>query len=94
MIEWDELKALINFQKHGVSFTEAATCFEDDKIFLYHDVSHSKNEDRYISIAKSFKGKLLMMVFTVRREPNGEKIYRIISARQASKKERKVYPRS
>jgi uncharacterized DUF497 family protein len=93
MIEWDEFKALTNFQKHHVSFSEAASSFEDKNIFLYHDVSHSIKEDRYISIAKSFKGRLLTMVFTIRRDSNGQKIYRIISARQASKKERQIYAR-
>jgi uncharacterized DUF497 family protein len=93
VLEWDEEKARTNIEKHGVSFEEAATCFDDTDVLMFHDVPHSGEEDRYIAIAKTSGGKLLTMVFTVRRDPNGEKIYRLISARQASKKERKVYLR-
>jgi uncharacterized protein len=91
MFEWDNTKAKLNFEKHGVSFLEATTCFEDIKIFLYHDVGHSASEDRYFAIAESVMNRILAMVFTVRRDSNGQKIYRIISARSASKKERSIH---
>ena len=93
MLEWDEAKATANFEKHGVSFEEAATCFEDPRVLMYHDVSHSGVEDRYIAIAKSDKNRILVMVFTIRRNAHGEKIYRLISARHANKKERQIYSR-
>ena len=93
VLEWDERKARMNLQKHGVSFPEASTCLEDPDILMYHDVTHSKNEDRYVAIAKSSQGRILVTVLTIRRDPNGKKIYRIISARQASKREKKIYPR-
>lgn len=63
MLEWGEAKAAGNFEKHGVSFEEAATCFEDARILMYHDVPHSGAEDRYIAIAKSDKNRILVMVF-------------------------------
>jgi uncharacterized protein len=91
MLEWDEAKAARNLEKHGVSFEEAATCFNDPEVLMYHDVPHSAGEDRYIAIAKTDKARILVMVFTVRRNLNGEKIYRLISARHANKKERQVY---
>jgi len=91
MFEWDDKKAEQNFKKHGISFYEATTCFDDEKIFMHHDVSHSGAEDRYFAIARSAADKILALVFTVRRNENGEKIYRIISTRNASKKERKIH---
>jgi uncharacterized DUF497 family protein len=93
VLEWDEEKARVNIEKHGVSFEEAASCFDDPNVLMFHDVPHSTEEDRYIAIAKTSTGKILTMVFTVRRDPDGDKIYRLISARHASKRERKVYPR-
>lgn len=91
MFEWDGQKAEQNLEKHGVGFYEATTCFDDPKIFMSHDIAHSDAEDRYFAISKSASERFLTMVFTVRRDENGEKIYRIISARVASKKERKIY---
>jgi uncharacterized DUF497 family protein len=93
VLEWDEEKESINLEKHGISFEEAAACFDDPDVYMYHDISHSGEEDRYIAIAKSSQDKVLTMVFTVRRDPHGEKIYRIISARPASRKEREYYSR-
>ena len=90
MFEWDNKKAEQNLQKHGISFDEATTCFEDGKIFMHHDVAHSELEDRYFAIAKCTKDKILALVFTIRRNEYGEKIYRIISARLASKEEREI----
>ncbi|MBI3296191.1 MAG: BrnT family toxin [Deltaproteobacteria bacterium] len=92
-IEADERKARANFFKHGITFQEAETCFDDPCILMRHDVPHSVGEDRYIAIAKSSMGRVLMMVFTVRRDRDGQKIYRIISARHANQKERENYPR-
>ena len=93
MFEWDNGKAQRNLEKHGIGFYEAVTGFDDEEIFLYHDVHHSVTEDRYFAIAKSALNRVIAMVFTVRRSKNGEKIYRIISARYASQKERKIYTR-
>ena len=93
MFEWDESKAKRNLEKHGTSFEEAATCFDDNDIFLHHDVAHSGSEDRYFAIARSSANRILAMAFTVRRDKSGEKIYRIISARPASKREREIHSR-
>ena len=93
MLEWDYKKAASNLRKHGVDFDEAASCFDDPDVLMFHDVPHSAREDRYAAVAKSNRDRLLTMVFTIRRTKDGKKIYRIISARHASKKDRKDYSR-
>ena len=92
--EWDTVKAAKNLEKHGVSFDEAASSFSDPDIIMGHDLSHSKAEDRYVAVAKSERGQVLVTIFTIRRVHDSQKIHRIISSRPANQKERKAYPRS
>lgn len=82
--EWDKNKAKKNLQTHDVSFDEASTAFKDTLSLTVYDPLHSEDEDRFILIGKSHANRLLVVVHTDR----GEKI-RIISARQATKHERK-----
>jgi len=84
--EWDDEKAEINLEKHGVGFEEAATIFNDPLIATIPDPDHSVNEDRYVSIGISVQGELLVVVHTER----GERI-RLISCRKANSAERKAY---
>lgn len=84
--EWDPQKAKINLRKHRVSFTEAGTVFGDELSITVPDPDHSKNEDRYITIGWSSRGRLLM----VSHADRGEYI-RIISARKLTSRERKAY---
>lgn len=84
--EWDEEKAQSNLKKHGVSFDEAATIFNDPKIATISDPDHSKDEDRYVSIGKSVIMRLLSVIHTYRKER-----IRLISARKATKAEKKNY---
>ena len=86
IFEWDERKAKQNIRKHGVSFEEAATVFGDQFSITIYDPLHSENEDRFVILGMSSKNRLLVVVHTER----GDKI-RIISARKATKKERKQY---
>ena len=86
--EWDAAKAAANERKHGVGFMEAMTCFWDPHQVAFYDPDHSDEEDREIVIAHSAQARLLMVVYTLR----GEKI-RIISARQATRKEARDYAR-
>jgi len=74
--EWDENKARSNTKKHGVTFEESSSVFADEV--------HSIEEPREIIVGHSAAGRLLVVSFTER----GEAI-RIISARQASKRERR-----
>jgi uncharacterized DUF497 family protein len=83
---WDRRKAATNVRKHGVSFEEAATCFDDPKgCYLRNDAP--SYEDRLILIALSSKRRLL---FVVHAEVEREAI-RIISARKASPAQRRIY---
>ena len=84
--EWDETKAGANLTKHGVSFEEAATVFGDPLSLTIPDPAHSQAEDRFVVIGQSHRRRLLVVVHTER----GDNI-RVISARRASKRERKVY---
>lgn len=84
--EWDLRKAEKNFLKHGVSFDEASTVFGDPLAATVDDLEHSQSENRYITIGNSIKNRLLVVIHTDR----GDRI-RIISARQASARERKQY---
>ena len=84
--EWEPQKANINLKKHGVSFAEASTAFEDVLSLTVDDPLHSSDEERLVLIGMSFKNRLTIVVHTER----GDNI-RIISARKATKKERKYY---
>jgi hypothetical protein len=91
MFSWDVRKAQANFDKHGVSFEEAATVFADPAGLDFEDPDHSWNESRSRRLGKSTSGRILLLVYTVRRRPHDQETIRIISARQASRKERKAY---
>ena len=84
--EWDPEKADANFQKHGVSFDEASTVFGDPLSLLMPDPDHSADEERYIVLGMSAHQKLLVVAFA-ERPPNT----RLISARRATRAERKRY---
>ncbi len=86
VFEWDSDKAKKNIKTRNVSFDEASTSFKDTLSLTIYDPLHSEEEDRFITIGNSCKNRLLIIVHTVR----GIKI-RIISARKATKKERKQY---
>ena len=86
LFEWDPNKAKENLQIHGVSFDEAGTAFRDTLSLVIYDPLHSEAEDRFVLLGNSHKNRLLVVVHTAR----GDNI-RLISARKASKKERKQY---
>jgi len=86
IFEWDPQKAKSNLKKHGVSFEEASTAFQDTLSLAIDDPLHSIDEERVVLIGMSNKNRLLVVVHTER----GDNI-RIISARKATKKERKNY---
>ncbi|MDH3445680.1 MAG: BrnT family toxin [Deltaproteobacteria bacterium] len=90
IFEWDPRKAVGNSKKHGVSFEEAATAFLDPEGLDGEDLAHSKGEARRLRLAKSGLGRVLLIAYTTRRTDD-EEITRIISARRASRKERKRY---
>ena len=86
VFEWDPNKARRNIEKHGVSFEEAATAFEDPLSFTRFDPDHSEDEDRFLLLGATRAGRLVVVSHTDR----GESV-RIISARLASRRERRTY---
>ena len=84
--EWDPKKAATNLLKHGVSFEEAATALRDDLAVTGRDPDHSIGEHRFVTFGISSAGRLLVVSHTERGD-----ILRIISARPATKRERKIY---
>jgi uncharacterized DUF497 family protein len=84
--EWDDGKAAANRKKHKVSFEEAATVFGDVLSRTFPDPDHSDDEDRFVIIGMSNRNRVLIVSHTVR---SGR--MRIISARQATRRERKTY---
>ena len=80
-----------NRKKHGVLFEEAATVFADPNGLDWEDLEHAETEPRWKRLALSAEGRLLLVAYTVRRLRDGIETIRIISARQASQKERKAY---
>lgn len=86
VFEWDPEKEAANVRKHGISFDEASTAFGDPFAVTVDDADHSQIETRYILLGTSGRGRLLVVAHTER----GERV-RIISARPASRGERKTY---
>ena len=84
--QWDEEKAKGNLKKHGVSFEEGATIFNDPMIATILDPDHSEDEERFISIGMSVIRRLLSVIHTYRKDR-----LRLISARKATKAEKKNY---
>ena len=91
MFEWDTRKANSNLRKHGVSFDEASTVFFDNEALDGPDIAHSQDEPRYLRVGKSLDSRVLTVAYALRRNNDGQTKIRIISARKASYKERKVY---
>ena len=86
IFEWDEGKARQNSSKHGVSFEEAATVFEDPLSLTIEDPIHSDRERRFVTLGQSVQGRMLVIVHTDRIDK-----IRIISSRAATPHERKSY---
>jgi uncharacterized protein len=91
MFAWNAQKAILNFDKYRVSFEEGTTVFRDPKALEWEDPNHSDVELRLKLLGISNDHRILMIIYTIRRAINGGKEIRIISARQASRKERKAY---
>jgi uncharacterized protein len=84
--EWDRQKATSNLKKHGVNFDEASTVFDDPLAYIFDDKNHSQGENREIIIGHSLLNRLIVVSFAERLDA-----VRVISAREATKTERKDY---
>jgi uncharacterized DUF497 family protein len=87
--EWDEDKAAANLAKHGLSFEEALTVFDDPLAAIFDDENHSTGELREIIVGHSSQDRLLLVSFTER-----PKTVRIISARLTTRRERENYEKN
>ena len=87
--EWDTVKALKNLEKHGVSFEEASSVFYDEFAVQFYDNRHSElEEDRFLILGISNNSRMLMICHCEKQSGN---VLRIISARKATKNERRFY---
>ena len=86
LFEWDPVKAAENVADHRVTFDEACTVFADSFSLLMGDPDHSDDEDRYLLLGMSVQQRLLVVAFTDRPPRT-----RIISARRATRRERRRY---
>jgi uncharacterized protein len=84
--EWNKNKAASNLSKHGVSFEEAKTVFDDPLYVDFYDPDHSEDEQRYLIVGKSNRERLLIVSYTERGDST-----RLISAREVTRTEREAY---
>ena len=83
--EWNDEKARVNHAKHGVSFEEATTVFIDELAVPFEDIAHP---ERLVLIGESYLRRVLLVVFTERLASG---TIRIVSARRATRRERRAY---
>ena len=88
--EWDENKAATNQQKHGITFQEAATVFQDEDALQIFDPDHSEAEDRFILLGMSSILRILVVCHCYRANDD---VIRIMSARKATRNESSTYKR-
>jgi uncharacterized protein len=88
---WDPTKAQSNIAKHGVSFLQAATVLLDTLALTTFDTTHSESEERWFTLGTSSDGKLLAVSHTYLHTGPIHVQVRIISAREATKRERQQY---
>ncbi len=86
--EWDAIKAASNKRKHGVTFEEAKSVFYDDFAIQFFDDENSEDEDRFLLLGRSNQSRVLLVCHCERESGS---IIRIISARKATAKERRLY---
>ncbi len=86
--EWDERKNIANIRKHGISFKEACSVFDDCNALIIPDPDHSNYEERFIILGLSSKLEMLVVCHCYR---NSEQTIRIISARKATATECRYY---
>ena len=83
--QWDPAKAKGNLKKHGVEFADAVGVFDDPAAITLEDPD-SEGEQRFISLGLDFLGRLIVVTYTYRLND-----IRIISARQATRREMSIY---
>ena len=89
--EWDPSKARTNHKKHRIGFERASEIFLDPYALSIFDKEHSADEDRWITIGKTKSGNIIIVIHTFQNIAKDYIRVRIISARKATKNERKQY---
>ncbi len=89
--EWDSNKARLNRRKHGVTFEQAATVFQDARAVSVFDDAHSGKEDRWITIGLSAVGGLLVVHHTFEESDGNAVRIRVFSSRKATRNEADQY---
>jgi len=84
-IVWDTKKAALNIRNHGIEFSHAATVVDDPMAVTIEDTRHG--EQRFVTVGADMMGRILVVVYAY----SGEEEIRLISARKATPKERRVY---
>ncbi len=87
--EWDRGNIEKNWERHRVAYVECEEVLLNGQFIVSEDMAHSASEDRYRVLGKTDEGRILFLAFTLR----GGKI-RVITARDAHKKERKAYEKA
>lgn len=90
-VTWDTAKAHSNLAKHGVTFAQAATVLLDPLAVTVFDAAHSQDEERWFTLGLSSEGTLLAVAHTYQSTDTGQARVRIISAREATRRERQQY---
>lgn len=89
--EWDANKAAGNLAKHGVDFAQAAEVFADPLALTLFDAEHSVSEERWLTLGLARSGRLLVVSHTFQQTAATQATVRIISAREATGRERRDY---
>jgi uncharacterized DUF497 family protein len=84
--DWRPAKAASNLAKHGITFTEALPVLEDDRALTITDTESDETEARLVTIGMDGKARILVVVYVIRG-----RVIHIISARQATRTERRQY---
>jgi uncharacterized DUF497 family protein len=84
--DWDEWNSEKIWEKHKVNRVECEQVFFNQPFVVGEDVTHSQEEERFYTLGKTDAGRLLFLVFTIREE-----ILRVITARDMSRRERRIY---
>jgi uncharacterized DUF497 family protein len=90
-IVWDDVKAQTNLAKHGVTFAQAATVMLDPLAMTVYDEAHSETEERWFTLGQSSEGRLLAIAHTYHMLNANTARIRLISAREATRRERQQY---
>jgi len=84
--DWDEANKGKNWQKHQVTFWECEQIFFNQPLVIHDDEEHSEQEKRFYALGQTETNRCLFVEFTIRKQ-----LLRVISARDMTKKERRIY---